>query len=33
LQVLTMVAGYFRWLAGVLIPLLRAEDLFAGWWH
>jgi hypothetical protein len=22
-QVLTMVAGYFRWLADVLIPLLR----------
>ena len=28
-----MVTGYSRWLAGVLIPSRRAEDLFAGWWR
>jgi transposase len=33
LPVLTMVAGYSRWLSGVLIPSRRAEDLFAGWWQ
>jgi transposase len=33
LPVLTMVCGYSRWLAGVLIPSRRAEDLFAGWWQ
>jgi transposase len=33
LPVLTMVTGYSRWLAGVLIPSRAAEDLFAGWWQ
>jgi len=33
LPVLTMVAGYSRWLSGLLIPSRRAEDLFAGWWQ
>jgi transposase len=33
LPVLTMVTGYSRWLAGVLIPSRHAEDLFAGWWR
>jgi transposase len=33
LPVLTMACGYSRWLAGVLIPSRRAEDLFAGWWR
>jgi transposase len=33
LPVLTMACGYSRWLAGVLIPSRRAEDLFAGWWQ
>jgi transposase len=33
LPVLTMVAGYSRWLSAVLIPSRRAEDLFAGWWQ
>jgi transposase len=33
LPVLTMVAGYSRWLSGVLIPSRTAEDLFAGWWQ
>jgi len=33
LPVLTMVAGYSRWLSGVLIPTRKAEDLFAGWWQ
>ena len=33
LPVLTMVCGYSRWAAGVLIPSRRAEDLFAGWWR
>lgn len=33
LPVLTMVTGYSRWLAGVLIPSRQAEDLFAGWWQ
>jgi transposase len=33
LPVLTMVCGYSRWLAGVLIPSRAAEDLFAGWWQ
>ena len=32
LPVLTMIAGYSRWLSAVLIPSRRAEDLFAGWW-
>ena len=31
--VLTMVTGYSRWLAGMLIPSRRSEDLFAGWWQ
>ncbi len=30
LPVLTMVTGYSRWLSGILIPIRRAEDLFAG---
>jgi transposase len=33
LPVLTMVCGYSRWLAGVLIPTRAAADLFAGWWQ
>jgi transposase len=33
LPVLTMVAGYSRWLSGVLIPTRAAADLFAGWWQ
>ena len=33
LPVLTMVAGYSRWLSGVLIPTRTAADLFAGWWQ
>jgi transposase len=33
LPVLTMVCGYSRWLAGVLVPSRAAEDLFAGWWQ
>jgi transposase len=33
LPVLTMVCGYSRWLAGLLIPTRAAADLFAGWWH
>jgi len=33
LPVLTMVCGYSRWLAGVLVPSRTAEDLFAGWWQ
>ena len=33
LPVLTMVTGYSRWLAGVLIPSRHAQDLFAGWWQ
>jgi transposase len=33
LPVLTMVCGYSRWAAGILIPSRAAEDLFAGWWQ
>jgi transposase len=33
LPVLTMVTGYARWLAGLLIPTRSASDLFAGWWQ
>ena len=33
LPVLTMVCGYSRWAAGVLIPSRAAEDLLAGWWQ
>jgi transposase len=33
LPVLTMVCGYSRWAAGVLIPSRSAEDLLAGWWQ
>jgi transposase len=33
LPVLTMVCGYSRWAAAVLIPTRAAEDLFAGWWQ
>jgi transposase len=33
LPVLTMVTGYSRWLAGVLVPARGTEDLFAGWWQ
>ena len=32
LPVLTMICGYCRWLAAMLIPSRTAEDLFAGWW-
>jgi hypothetical protein len=31
LPVLPIVTGYARWLAAVLIPSRKAEDLFAGW--
>jgi transposase len=31
LPVLTMAAGYSRWLSAVLVPSRRSEDLFAGW--
>jgi len=33
LPVLTMVCGYSRWLAALLIPSRTAMDLFAGWWQ
>ena len=33
LPVLTMIAGYSRWLSAVLIPTRSAPDLFAGWWQ
>src|SRR6201985_222570 len=33
LPVLTMITGYARWLAGLLIPTRSASDLFAGWWQ
>jgi transposase len=33
LPVLTMVTGYARWLAALLIPSRTAADLFAGWWQ
>ena len=33
MPVLTMVCGYSRWAAAVLIPSRTAEDLFAGWWQ
>ncbi|HVY10806.1 MAG TPA: IS21 family transposase [Mycobacteriales bacterium] len=33
LPVLTMVSGYSRWLAALLIPSRSAEDLFDGWWR
>lgn len=33
LPVLTMICAYSRWLAALLIPSRRAEDLFAGWWQ
>ena len=33
LPVLTMVCGYSRWAAAVLIPSRSAEDLLAGWWQ
>ena len=33
LPVLTMVCGYSRWLAALLIPSRTAADLFAGWWQ
>jgi transposase len=33
LPVLTMVTGYSRWLAGVLVPSRHAQDLYAGWWQ
>ncbi len=33
LPVLTMVCGYSRWAAAVLIPSRSAEDLYAGWWQ
>jgi O-antigen/teichoic acid export membrane protein len=32
LPVLTMITGYSRWMSAILIPSVRAEDLFAGWW-
>ncbi len=33
LPVLTMVLGYSRWAAALLVPTRAAEDLFAGWWR
>ncbi len=33
LPVLTMVTGYARWAAAVLVPTRRAEDLYAGLWQ
>lgn len=33
LPVLTMVTGYSRWAAAVLVPTRTAEDLYAGWWQ
>jgi transposase len=33
LPVLTMVCGYSRWAAAVLIPSRAAVDLLAGWWQ
>jgi transposase len=33
LPVLTMVSGYSRWLAALLIPSRSVEDLFDGWWR
>lgn len=33
LPVLTMVSGYSRWAAAVLVPSRNAEDLYAGWWQ
>ena len=33
LPVLTMVCGYSRWLAAVLVPSRSAEDLYLGWWQ
>jgi len=33
LPVLTMVCGYSRWAAAVLMPSRAGEDLFAGWWQ
>ena len=33
LSVLTMVCGYSRWAAAVLIPSRTAQDLMAGWWQ
>jgi transposase len=33
LPVLTMVCGYSRWAAAVLIPSRTGEDLLAGWWQ
>ena len=33
LPVLTMVCGYSRVAAGVLVPSRSAEDLYAGWWR
>jgi transposase len=33
LPVLTMVCGYSRWLAALLVPSRTAADLFAGWWQ
>jgi hypothetical protein len=31
LPVLTMITGYARWASGLLVPMRRAEDLYAGW--
>ncbi len=33
LPVLTMVCGYSRWAAAVLIPTRTAADLMANWWQ
>jgi transposase len=33
LPVLTMVLGYSRWAAALLVPTRSGEDLFAGWWR
>lgn len=33
LPVLTMVSGYSRWRAAVLVPSRTEQDLYAGWWQ
>jgi transposase len=33
LPVLTMITGYARWASGLLVPMRRVEDLYAGWWR
>jgi transposase len=33
LPVLTMVSGYSRWRAAVLVPSRGEQDLYTGWWQ